>query len=68
MEYYYVSYEVSESYPSYNFIIKAENWAEAKELAEKEIATSYPEEWEDNKDYYLAETNVYDLLKRLKIN
>jgi len=68
MEYYYVSYEVSESYPSYNFIIKAENWAEAKELAEKEIADCYEEEWEDNKDFYMSVTNCDDLINRLKIN
>ena len=68
VKFYYVSYEVNEDYPSYNFVIDAFNWLQAKELAEKEISDCYPEEWMDNKNYYMAETTAYDLLKRLKIN
>lgn len=68
MEYYYISYEVSENYPNYDFVVQAENWAKAKELAEKEIADCYGEEWKDKKDFYMSTTDATDLIQRLKIN
>lgn len=68
MENYFVTYEVNEDYPSYEFIIRAENLEQAKEIAEKEIAESFSEEWLEHKDFYMTTITSDDLIKRLAIN
>lgn len=68
MKYFYVSYELHESYPSYTFLVKAKDFKNAGDIAKKIISTDYPEEWELSKRFYMVEVTAEDLLQRMLIN
>ena len=44
MKYFYVRYEVADGYPDYEFVIKAESFEEAKEIATEIIDKDYEQE------------------------
>lgn len=68
MKYFYVRYEVADGYPDYEFVIKAESFEEAKEIATEIIDKDYEQEWEDNKNFAMYEITAEQLLERMLIN
>jgi len=70
MENYYISTEIEENMPTYDFILKAKTEKEAEKLAHKIIKKDYPEHYKYGKasDIYIEEITAEKLLKDLTLN
>lgn len=70
MKHYFIRAEIEESYPDYEFVIKAKTQEEAEKLAQKELTESYPDifvgKYADRFSCY--EITAEELLQRLTIN
>ena len=64
-QYYYIIQELEEGLPDYDFVVKADNYMEAHEIATKVITTDYPD-YEIN--YSCHQVTAKQLLERLTIN
>lgn len=71
MKNYYVSCELEEGTPDYNFVIKAENQDEADEKAFTIILKDYPEYEKNNDSQYnfsVKEITADELLAKMTLN
>lgn len=68
-KYYYVTCDVGEGVPSYDFVIRAKNLEEAERIGGGILKTDYPENWEYNKNSYAVyEVTAKTLLNRMVLN
>jgi hypothetical protein len=69
MKNYFITFEVAEGVPDYDFVIRAKTEKSAQNIARKIIMQDYPMEWEIQKgDFGCSEITAEQLLKQMTLN
>lgn len=69
MKYYFITFELGDGIPNYDFVIRAKTLKSAENIARKILKQDYPMEWKIQKgDFGCGETTAEQLLKDLTLN